>query len=392
MNSIAAFLELYPNQNTKTVYRGGVYTFFEFIYNFQRAGRRVTGKEAELFEKYAIQYFNEDRDRVDDLMRFAAALHERPPLTAQSYIGGVREYFGYNGIEFTQRQLKSIRLKLPKGNSRTVESDLTSEVIRQILSHTDIKGRALFLTLASSGIRIGEALSIGIEDIKLDSEPALISIRGEYTKTGEQRFSFISKEAVDVVREWLKVRQKYLAAAKNKNKGLIKKGGARLKPLDDNRLFPFTDNTAQMLWTTALTNADLVSIDKVTNRKQLRLHQFRKFFRSQLALACPVDIVEALMGHSGYLTAAYRRFTKAQMAEFYTKGEHLLTITGNAQTIEEIKREITVETNEAIASLALENKQLKEDLIRLEKTVKFVAKVALEDPTLLPAMKNFLQD
>ena len=33
-----------------------------------------------------------------------------------------------------------------------------------------------------------------------------------------------------------------------------------------------------------------------------------------------------LAGHAGYLTGAYRRYTKKQLAEEYLKGQHLLTI------------------------------------------------------------------
>jgi len=87
-------------------------------------------------------------------------------------------------------------------------------------------------------------------------------------------------------------------------------------------------------WRTAIKNAGLKERDPSTGRFSLHIHQLRKFFRSQLALACPVDIVEMLMGHSGYLTDAYRRFTRKQMAEYYLKGEYLLSV----HAIKEINR------------------------------------------------------
>ncbi len=406
MKTISQFLELYPKTNTKDVYRAGIYTFFEFSNSkIKRNGKKVTKNEAVQFEKEAKEYLtlndgkNADLEYyVNDLMRFAAYLHNKPPKTAKTYLGAIKEYLGYNGIEFTQRQLKTIRLKLPKGGVRTVESDMDSKIIQQVLQHTDIKGRALILTLASSGMRIGEALSITLNDMDLNANPPLITVRGEYTKTGDQRFTFLSIEAKAVLIEWLRVRKQYLKAAVNKNRGLIDNGNAKPKFLDDNRVFPFTDNNASEMWSNALKNTGLLTIDKGTNRKQLRFHQLRKFFRSQLALGCPVDIVEALMGHEGYLTEAYRRFTKAQMAEYYLKNEHYITIAQN-QSVEEIKKEITNEMNEAIKGLVVENqglqaknKTLEDKLTRLEKVVKVVAKVAMEDPTLLPAMKDFMKD
>lgn len=95
----------------------------------------------------------------------------------------------------------------------------------------------------------------------------------------------------------------------------------------------------------------------------------RKFFRSQLALAIPRDIVEALMGHSGYLDEAYRRFTKKQRAEYYKKGEHLLTIQ-IPKEIKEIESEFKHELDrnrKLIEDLVIENRELKERLRKVEK-------------------------
>ena len=132
-----------------------------------------------------------------------------------------------------------------------MKKDLDHETLRSILQHMDIKGKALVLTLASSGIRIGEALQLRLEDVNLETDPAEIVIRGEYTKTGEQRFVFISREAKQALKEWLKVRDSYLESAKNRNKGLVKAGIAREKLIDD-RLFPFSDQTVSQLWENAL--------------------------------------------------------------------------------------------------------------------------------------------
>jgi len=42
--------------------------------------------------------------------------------------------------------------------------------------------------------------------------------------------------------------------------------------------------------------------DKTTNRHKLHPHVLRKFFRTRMGTVIKVDIVEALMGHEGYLT------------------------------------------------------------------------------------------
>jgi integrase len=395
MKTINDFLDLYAKSSSKSVYRSGLYSFLEFTYGTVRKNKRVTEEEVEQFEALAVRYLSEERDYAEDLMRYAVYLHDKPPYTARTYLNAIREFLAHNGIEFSQRQLKTISGKLPKGNSRTVEKDLDSTTIRQILEHTDIKGKALILTLASSGMRIGELLQVKVSDVDLDSEPAQITIRGEYTKTGSQRVTFISREAREVLVEWLKVRDRYLEIAQHRNNGLVKYGRGRSKSPVDERLFPFSSQVASQIWENALRKAGLLSVDSGTGRKQLRIHQLRKFFRSQLALGCPVDIVEALMGHEGYLTNAYRRYTVKQIGEYYQKGEHLLYISmpKDIQKIESEFKEQLEESRKCIASLMAKNRDLEEKLQELEDSYRLVAEfveIAKQHPGLVNMLKDNL--
>ncbi len=398
MKSITQFGELYSVSSTRMAYKSALYAFLKYIYQIEKAGYRVTNDEKKILNDLATRYFTEKRDYTEDIIKFAVANSDKPPKTVKMYIAAIKEFLGYNDVEFTQRQIKQIRLKLPKGSARSIEKDMDTSTVNQILAHFDVKGKALILSLASSGMRIGEALSITFDDVDLKSDPVIISIRQEYTKSAEQRYTFISKEAKNVLNEWLKVREAYLQSAQNKNKGLVGIGQAKPKKINDNRIFPFSDSTVSQMWENALRNAHLLSVDKSTNRKQLRIHQLRKYFRSQLALGCPVDIVEALMGHEGYLTDAYRRYTRSQMAEYYKKNEHHITLAQN-RPLEEVKKEISAEMNQAIKNLVVENQALgaknqvlEDKLTRLEKVVKVISKVAMEDPSLLPAMKDFMKD
>ena len=368
MATLNEFLDFYPSESTKRVYKSGIFKFLEVVYGISRKGKKLSKKERIKLEELADQYFNEERDYSKDLLNFAVSFNGTPPKSAKTYFASVKEFLFYNNIEIPYRDLKNIKRKIPKGNARTEEHDLDIATITQIIEHMDIKGKALILFLGSSGMRIGEALQIELDDINIEAVPALINIRGEYTKTGVQRYTFISKEAKTILEEWLKVRDSYLVSAQNRNKGFIEKGKAKEKSLDDNRLFPFSYSVVEQLWKNALTKSENLSFDKSTGRKQLRIHQLRKFFRSQLALGCPVEIVEALLGHEGYLTDAYRRYTKKQMGEHYLKHEHLLNIT-MPQDIKEMQSEFKNELNnnrKLLEDLFIENKELKERLTAME--------------------------
>ncbi|MGB8308935.1 MAG: site-specific integrase [Methanoregula sp.] len=365
MGKIAEYQENYNNSSTAGGYASAIYSFLDFIYGKQRENNHVTMDEKTKYEKLVDKYLKEKRSYAEDMGGFVTSLQSRPPLSARQTFTFVKEFFNHYDVELSAKDLKFIRNKLPKGNTRTIEKDLDTDTIRTILQHLDIKGRALILVLASSGMRINEALSLPLEDINFETTPTTITIRGENTKNGDNRITFMSAEATQAVKEWLKVRSEYIQVSAKRNHGLVNSGRGNLKTgEDDGRLFPFSDQNASALWDNALIKGGLLSRDKSTNRKQLHYHQFRKFFISQMALIVSKEIPEMLAGHGGYLTDAYRRYTKKQLAEEYLKGQHLLTIQAPKE-LQEIESEFKakLQTHEGIlTNIVKENIELKQQI------------------------------
>jgi integrase len=327
--TIDTFIAMYPKLNTKKSYRAAIYDFLDHIYGRVRAGERISGDEPAKYEELSVKYFSEERDHLNDLIGFLGNMNGKPPTSIKLKLVGVKEWLSFNGVELSQKELKTLRHRTPKAKGAwTVENEFDIPVLRKILAHADEKAAALILTLASSGVRIGEALNIKLKDVDLSKEPPEFIVRGEYTKGGETRVVFISKEAKAALEEWLNVRDDYIRASLNRNKGLVEKAAAGQKTGTDERVFPFSVAVVREFWSRALLKAGLHEKDNSTGRLQYRIHGLRKFFRSQLALSCPVDIVETLMGHEGYLTDAYRRYTRKQMGEYYLKAEHHVTVTG----------------------------------------------------------------
>jgi len=258
------------------------------------------------------------------MLKFAVSLQNRPPLSARQVFNQVNEFLSMNDVVITPKDTKRARNKLPKGGVATQEKDMDLDTLRSLLAHSDAKGKAIILALASGGMRIGELLSVTLKDIDLDSKPVKINIRGKNTKTGYQRYTFVSTESALSIREWLKVRKKYLEASLKK--GMHLKGRTTAKSSIDNRLFPVSDNLVNQMFEQAVRNAGLFDQDETTNRTTLHIHQLRKFFLSQLSLKAPKEIAETLAGHQGYLTNSYRRYTEAQLAEKYLEAEYLVTI------------------------------------------------------------------
>lgn len=395
---INEFLDQYTKDTTKSAYRSAILTFLESIYGKQRNTRKVTHAEMLLFESLAEKYFKDNRDYGKDLQQFALSFKDKPPTTARLYLTGVKEFLITYNVNLTPQQTRIIKRSTPKGSSRTIETYLDQPTIRTIISHMDIKGRAMVLTLASGGMRIEELLQLSTEDIHLNEKPSRIDIRGNTsdskgTKNSNQRFTFITSEAKETLIEWLKVRVKYIESSQNKNAGLIKarlikdglikNGDIIIKEKEDTeelRLFPFSYGVADELFENALKRADLLTLDSETNRKQIHIHSLRKFFTTQLKLGIPESTVEQLTGHDGYMGGTYDKRTIQAAGELYLKSEHLLFINMPKDLIKietEFKDQLG-QNRKLLEDLFMENRIQKQQLEAQNTKLEFITKIIKE--------------
>lgn len=89
----------------------------------------------------------------------------------------------------------------------------------------------------------------------------------------------------------------------------------------------------------------------------MHIHTLRKYFRTRMSLKIPADVVEALMGHEGYLTHVYRRYGEHELAEMYLKAEQQIVIFKLPLDVIEIEKNLT--------KLRSENLKLRRDLDRV---------------------------
>ena len=348
------YLKVFKSKNTVKVYRAALKSFMSSVY-----GVKFDGSNGDL-EKYADRYLKEKRDYKSDLQNFLASIGDRPPMTVRTFVTGVKMFLQENEIELNQQFWRGLSRRIKGSRPLTLDRIPSNAELKKIILQMQGHGKALFLLLSSSGMRIGEALKIQGDDIELDKDSPRIKIRGEYTKTGNSRITYMSSEAKEAIQDWLKQRESYLktAAAKSMHN----------KPLEDSRLFPFNENTAYLMWTNALRKLGLLERDKSTERATMHPHVLRKFFRTRLGGVIPVDVVEALMGHEGYLTEVYRRYSEEDLAAFYKRGEHALAVFSNGADMSKVKAELEDSKkvlNEGMATLALKNAELENRLAAL---------------------------
>ena len=338
------YLKQYSSESTVRSYESALKAFFEMVYG-----------ERDGLEELAERYFQEERDYEADVQNFLVRLKGLAPMSVKLKLSAIRVFLVENGVELSQRFWKRLRSRIKGSRALTIDKVPSNAELRSIISHLPEHGRALFLTLASSGMRIGESLQLKIGDLELDQDPVRVNVRGEYAKSGNPRMAFVSRESKEAIEEWLKVRDDYLKAASGKSHMYD-------KSTEDSRLFPFEGTTARIVWNSALKKAGHGKRDSSTNRRMIHPHVLRKFFRTKLGSVIPVDVVEALMGHEGYLTEVYRRYSLEDLAKFYKQGEHALLVFTESGEISRLRQEIEEKNKQLqtlVNGLTAENMELK---------------------------------
>ena len=166
------------------------------------------------------------------------------------------------------------------------------------------------MTLLSSGMRIGEAVSLRKTDFDLSLDPLQITIQGKFTKTKQTRQTYVSSEArTALLRILEKKNDNDLVFAKSEN--LI------ASRLAEERTF---DNLRK--------RSGLTEKYPDSSRHTITIHSMRAFFHTQASIIHDEQYANALDGHQGYLMQYYR-LSPEKRAELYRKLEPHLLIYGN---------------------------------------------------------------
>ncbi len=217
------FLKAYESKNTIRVYKFAIKHFLEVVYNQKL--------EYDDLDDCTRKYFEEkSRDYQLDITDFFISIKNKQHKTVRLFMAAVKAFFLDNGIERSPIFWKQLIGTIKDSRALPLDKIPSNVELKMILQRMPLHGKALYLSIATTGMRISEALQIRLEDLQLDLVPARLNIRGEYTTTGITRVAFISHEAREAIEEWLKIRSEYLKAAS-------KKSWKYEKDIDDPRLF-----------------------------------------------------------------------------------------------------------------------------------------------------------
>lgn len=338
----------FAKETTQRTYYYAIRKFLQSVYGDDVSDRKDV-------DDFSVKYLEEkDADDFErDLKRFIASIKDKSSKTKYGYANAVKVWGEQYG-KITDADWKKIRRrKLETAFPEHRDKILTKKQLRRVLSHIPPKGKSLFLFLASSGTRIGEALQLKEDDLYLDEDPPRAFLKKSYTKgKNPGRDVLFSYEARDAITEWLEIKSDI------QKKGYTKEEDGTItifgKPTDfeeiptygDNKkVWDYSHSTAQSMWVRAL---EKVGLDEKDNGRYIyHIHTLRKFFRTNWS-STNEDVRKALMGHLTGLDKAYWRGNLDEKRREYLQSMNSLSVYGGSVEQVEMRRESVIEALKAV--------------------------------------------
>jgi len=360
------------SEGTKLMAQTALNVFEDFC-NYQKKTESQVIREYQLFSKAGeirklclmldrfVQFMNQDHPditRLDPLRKKTLISFKRKgPKTIKSYFGFIKSYLRLcHDVKITSEDVKDY-ITFPKIRKEPRKA-ITIEILKRIFHEASPQRRALYDVLVSSGMRLGEALSLTKNDIHLEENPVRVTIRAETTKTKEGRDSFISSEAIDKLKpvieniednERIFIDSQFLKRVKS----------IKLAVAHEDHIFSSLRER--------LGKNDKRFKEKYPNSflYVINLHSFRAYFHTKASEKHGVEYANALDGHSGYLPQYYRK-SPEERAKMYLELEPSLLIESIKPEVEKTKDRIIADLEIKMEKLEAESKRNSELLKKLK--------------------------
>ena len=259
---------------------------------------------------------------LDDLVTHLTSLKTKKGRdiatpTVKGYFNDSKLFLQYMGIIVDIGMLKQY-VSLPKV-FKELPKRVKIQELQLLIEKAKPLRKALYLTLLSSGMRLGETLRLRKIDFDLTEDPVRITIPAKIAKNRHSRITFISKEARAHVSDII----------------------LNLKNYDD---LVFSSNedvervilTEEQYFSRLRKTCKLDDWDSGERRHRITIHKFRKWFISTAVKnGMETEYKNSIVGWSSF-DETYHEFGE-ELAEAYREIESSLYITPEYQALSEIK-------------------------------------------------------
>jgi integrase len=294
-----------------------MYSVPQYLKMLERAKRAPSTIKlyAKVFRHYAT-FLNVPLENVHDhllpenLIKYSESRPGQSGRTTQLYLSILHRFMKLNGVKFDELELNVITAQSKEDPD---DKPLEPETLQKMMDLTSVHGKAILSTLISTGMRRQECSRLLLSDMDGDT----IRIRNEIAKGGRGGIVYLTAEAQEFIGLWLKQRDEYIRNAS-------KKRYSESRPKDDLRLFACSDATLRDIFARLYQKVDG---EKGKYRDKNTLHSCRRYFRTHAVKTMPLDLVEKILRHSGYLTGSYVRISDDEARRVFHEGENVLYIT-----------------------------------------------------------------
>jgi integrase len=272
-------------------------------------------------------------DILNDYCIFLKNNYNFSSVTFRDKIVTVKTFLEYSDIELSPKKFK-LKVKFPKTIIRYKEALDKKDIIKILNGCSDLRLKTYLMLLASTGLRATEALSIRLKDLDIVSKvPTKIVIRGEHTKTKNDRYVFLTREVQDQIKIWLdyKYRRRICYIDKETGKSTTEYRTPEKKSNEPIFYTYHTDKPRPEILYVNLAAVFSATLDRVGMgdredenqvRRKITMHSFRRFVKTTISDLGYADYSEWFIGHTG---STYWRKKDNEKAEIFQKIEPYLT-------------------------------------------------------------------
>jgi integrase len=266
------------------------------------------------------------------------------PMSVAVYMNYLMRFLEFHDIDVSRARKK---LNMPKkGTVRVDRVPTLAEVQRLILASKSPRVRLLIQMLLQTGMRVSEALKLGVGNIDFDAK--VIRLPGAITKTGKPREVPLIPELEDAIKNYLRQR---------------KVESPWLFPNERNPSKPWTRARAEEALIRLLKKLGLDQRDPNNRGYMLHFHAFRKWYKTMLERAGVNRLlIEKWMGHTIGVQGVYFLPTFEDEEREREKAAEALRIFGKT---EELKASLDPLIEKILAKhMILKMKAIEDELLK----------------------------
>jgi len=296
--------------------------------------------------------------------------------------GHLRGFFTKNGVntarwttpilEIAEVDQTDSRYPLFVKSKLTGKLDLNRDLLTKFFRNLNERDEVIALCLMSCGLDSSDILDLTIADIEMQDEQERIFVTTNRRKTSEMAKSFLSREATQKIRQYIRNHRKEadrgspvftisITAQKQNFKDIH---GRQATINDELEALPLGVGDVAKNFRLVQEKIDIIT--EMGKQSPLRPKRLRKVFKTASTRAgLDVDTIRVFMGQSGQASKVYLGKSREELESYYEMVEPFLTLYKNDQHEQEMNR-LEKQNQELIKRIeALEEQQFQQKFERI---------------------------